>query len=114
VIVIAVAAGAVGVNQWVAAGNAADTTAAAPETTASPAPPAAAAASTRADLGESVRPATSRETTWPGLGPDWAQPNPRREMLNAILNGIWSGILQAFLPDPYRSARHPASRDRAP
>ena len=137
VLVIAVAAGAVGVNRWVAAGDAANTTAAVP---AVPSPPAAGnwptggpapSSGQSPAVRRSVAPTRSQpvaapppvvvasqlttryEGAWPGLGPDWAQPNPRRAMLGAIINGTWSGILQAFLPGPYRSARHPASCRRA-
>ena len=31
--------------------------------------------------------------TWPGLGSHWAQPNPRRTWAQAILGGLWSGVL---------------------
>jgi hypothetical protein len=131
-IVIAVTAGALGVSQWVAAGDAANTTVAAsparstataptpgprpsPVARQSPAsrrlPTARSAAVPGRGSGWSV---ASPGGTWPGLGPDWARPNPRRVMLSAILGGVASDILHALLPDPYRSARHPAPRGRAP
>jgi hypothetical protein len=121
VVVIAVAAGAVGVNQWVAAGDAANTTTAASPAvrTAPPPAPESRRTSGARQPGVSARPVVvvsqltaGREDAWPGLGSDWARPNPRRALLSAILNGIWSGILQAFLPDPYRSARRRAAWDR--
>jgi hypothetical protein len=140
VIVVAVAAGAVGLNQWVAAGDAANTVPATPssafstaaglptERTIVPTPESqrSSAAGQSPASGQAQSVATARPvpvvsqltprrgTAWPGLGPDWARPNPRRTLLNAILSGIWSGILQAFLPDPYRYGRYPASCDRAP
>ncbi|HUN34144.1 MAG TPA: hypothetical protein VMU95_19250 [Trebonia sp.] len=117
VTIIAVAAGTVGVNRWVAAGNTADTTSAAsaaPSDPAQPVPvsqsalaswpvPAGSAASARR-----AAPPVSPGSTWPGLGPDWARPNPRRVLLSAILSEIWPGILRALLPDPYRSGWYPA------
>jgi hypothetical protein len=39
---------------------------------------------------------TTRGNTWPGLGQDWARPNPRRAWLSAALGGLWSGILRVF------------------
>jgi hypothetical protein len=137
VIVIAVAAGAVGVNQWVAAGDAANTTAAPPATPSSASSSAAASPirSPTALRPESQRSPAARQSrtsqearqaataqpvvvvsqltagrgdAWPGLGPDWARPNPRRVLLRAMLNGVASDILHALLPDPYRSGWHPA------
>jgi hypothetical protein len=58
--------------------------------------------------------ATSRGDSWPGLGSDWARPNPRQVLLSAILHEVLPDILHAFLPGPYRSARHPARCRRAP
>jgi hypothetical protein len=39
---------------------------------------------------------TSRGDAWPGLGQDWARPNPRRQWLSAAFGGLWSGILRVF------------------
>ena len=39
---------------------------------------------------------TSRGNRWPGLGPDWAHPNPRRQWLSAAWTGAWTSITMLF------------------
>jgi hypothetical protein len=143
VIVVAAAAGAIGVNQWVAAGEAANATTAKPaipfpasaspaasatgRTMTEPTPESQSEVTRRSRTSQQAQQVAtgqpvvvvsqltpSRDSAWPGLGPDWARPNPRRALVRAMLNGIWPGILQAFLPDPYRPAPHPASCGPAP